>query len=81
MSKLLHTTYKEILLLSRDIGGLVILFVMPLLLIITITMIQDGAFKNMDSTKIPILFIDLDKGELSESIKANFSENGVPRSE
>jgi len=67
--KLWRSFIKEILLLKRDIGGIVIIFVMPLLLIITITLIQDSTFKNMEGSKIPILFIDNDKSEISESIK------------
>lgn len=67
--KLWRSFIKEILLLKRDIGGIVIIFVMPLLLIITITLIQDSTFKNMEGSKIPILFIDNDKSEISENIK------------
>ena len=69
MYKLWRSFIKEILLLKRDIGGIVIIFVMPLLLIITITLIQDSTFKNMEGSKIPILFIDNDKSEISENIK------------
>lgn len=60
---------KEILLLKRDIGGIVIIFVMPLLLIITITLIQDSTFKNLEGSKIPIIFIDNDQSEVSKNIK------------
>ncbi|RYY29875.1 MAG: ABC transporter permease, partial [Sphingobacteriaceae bacterium] len=44
MYKLIMSIYKEMLLLKRDPGGLVVLFVMPLVLIITITLIQDSTF-------------------------------------
>ena len=67
--KLWRSFIKEILLLKRDIGGIVIIFVMPLLLIITITLIQDSTFKNLEGSKIPIIFIDKDKSEVSKSIK------------
>lgn len=67
--KLWRSFIKEILLLKRDIGGIVIIFVMPLLLIITITLIQDSTFKNMEGSKIPIIFIDNDKSEISGNIK------------
>ena len=62
------STYKEFLLLTRDIGGIAILFVMPLVLIITITIIQDGTFKTVSDMKIPILLVDNDKGVISKSI-------------
>lgn len=67
--KLWRSFIKEILLLKRDIGGIVIIFVMPLLLIITITLIQDSTFKNLEGSKIPIIFIDKDKSEISKSIQ------------
>ncbi len=67
--KLWRSFIKEILLLKRDIGGIVIIFVMPLLLIVTITLIQDSTFKNMEGSKIPIIFIDNDHSEISENIQ------------
>lgn len=75
MYKLWRSFIKEILLLKRDIGGIVIIFVMPLLLIVTITLIQDSTFKNMEGSKIPIIFIDNDKSEISESIKKQFESS------
>jgi len=68
MYKLWASVYKEFLLLTRDLGGLTILFVMPLVLIITITLIQDSSFKSISNTKIPVLIVDNDKGMISESI-------------
>ena len=68
MHKLLASAYKEYLLLTRDIGGLAILFVMPLVLIITITLIQDSTFKTVSDTAIPILIVDYDKGHVSKTI-------------
>ncbi|WP_299182300.1 ABC transporter permease [uncultured Chryseobacterium sp.] len=69
MYKLWRSFVKEILLLKRDIGGIVIIFVMPLLLIVTITLIQDSTFKNLEGSKIPIIFVDNDQSEVSKSIK------------
>lgn len=67
---------KEILLLQRDFGGLVILFVMPLVLIITITLIQNATFKSLSDNKIPILLVDYDNGTISKTVKDNLSQNG-----
>jgi ABC-2 type transport system permease protein len=74
--KFLMSVYKEMLLLKRDFGGLVVLFVMPLILIITITLIQDSTFKLISESKIPILLVDNDKGEISKTVKQNLSESG-----
>lgn len=75
MHKLFASTYKEFLLLTRDIGGLAILFLMPILLVITITTIQDGTFKIIKETKIPVLWVDEDQGEISKSIFEGFSNS------
>nr|WP_252723234.1 ABC transporter permease [Tamlana agarivorans] len=63
------------MLLSRDIGGVAILFVMPLVLIITVTLIQDSTFKTISDTNIPILLVNNDQGDVSEII-----ENGLETS-
>jgi ABC-2 type transport system permease protein len=65
------SVYKEFLLLKRDLGGVVILFVMPLVLIITVTLIQDTTFKTVSDSKIPILLVDYDKGNVSQSVLKN----------
>ena len=75
MRKLISSTYKEILLLSRDLGGLVILFVMPLVLIITITLIQDSSYRTINDAKIPILFVDNDKADISATILENLNKS------
>ncbi|MFL9844663.1 ABC transporter permease [Flavobacterium rhizosphaerae] len=77
MYKLLMSVYKEFLLLKRDPGGLIILFVMPLVLIITVTPIQDSSFKTATETKIPILVVDNDKGELSDVINGSLKNNSA----
>ncbi len=69
MHKLWVSTHKELLLLTRDLGGLAVLFIMPLLLVITITIIQDNTFKIIQENKIPILFVDRDKGTVSNQVK------------
>lgn len=69
MYKLWRSFIKEVLLLKRDSGGIVIIFLMPLLLIITITLIQDSTFRSIEGSKIPIIFIDNDHSEVSKVIK------------
>ncbi|WP_396151022.1 ABC transporter permease [Flavobacterium sp.] len=74
--KFFMSVYKETLLLKRDFGGLVILFVMPLILIITITLIQDGTYKSMSDVKIPILLVDNDNDTISKTVRKNLNESG-----
>ncbi|MRT15692.1 ABC transporter permease [Vitellibacter sp. q18] len=75
MHKLWASTYKEMLLLWRDLGGIAILFIMPLLLLIVITTVQDGTFKTISDIKIPVLLVDNDKGAVSTQIIDNLSES------
>ena len=76
MYKLWMSVYKEFLLLKRDFGGLIILFVMPLVLIITITLIQDSTFRTVTESKIPVVLIENDKGEISKSVIENLNKSG-----
>jgi len=75
MHKLWVSAYKELLLLTRDIGGLAVLFLMPLLLVITITIIQNNTFKIIQENKIPILLVDMDKGDVSKQVKESLTSS------
>ena len=75
MHKLWRSTYKEFLLLKRDVGGLVILFVMPLILVITVTLIQESTSSQIFNSKIKILLIDNDTNALSKSIISNLKDS------
>lgn len=71
------SVYKEFLLLKRDLGGVVILFVMPLVLVITVTLIQDSTFKTVCDAKIPILLVDNDKGNVSKTVFDNLQKSNI----
>lgn len=77
MHKLWESIRKELLLLRRDIGGVIILFAMPLVLIIAVTLIQNRDFQKDGSGKIPILIVDNDKGTVSKSVFGNMEESGA----
>ena len=66
---------KEILLLQRDPGGVAVLFIMPLILIIAVTLIQDSAFKSATNTGIPVLVVDLDHGDVSKEVISNLKSS------
>lgn len=66
---------KEFLLLKRDLGGLIILFVMPLVLVITVTLIQDSTFKSVSDSKIQILLVDNDQGNVSKTVFDNLEKS------
>ena len=76
MSRFLASIRKEILLISRDWGGLLILFIMPLLLVITVTLLQDGTFRNITEQKTAIILVDNDHGTISQHICKSIEESG-----
>src|SRR5690606_13487866 len=75
--KFIHSVYKEILLQMRDLGGLIILFVMPLVLIITLALIRDNTSRTENESEIPLLLIDNDGGKISQLIQEQISENRI----
>lgn len=76
LSQLLACIKKEILLLIRDIGGLVILFIMPLILVVTVTKIQKSTYDSFAEASIPVLFIDNDQDSISAIVKKHISHSG-----
>ncbi len=64
MVKILTAVCKEIVLLSRDRTGLLVLFLMPALLVVIITLVQVNVMELTGQKKTRILFHDLDGGRL-----------------
>ena len=73
---MLQSIKKEVLLLIRDIGALIILFAMPLLLVVTVTLLQDGAFKTISKQQTKVLIVDNDGGEIAQHIGKGLAANG-----
>lgn len=73
MIKILTATAKELLLLKRDRTGLLILFIMPALLVMVITLVQENVMELTGQKKTQMLFLDLDKGELGRSLREQLS--------
>lgn len=61
MLKYLASAIKDIILLSRDKAGLVMLFLMPAALIIIMTLLQDSTFRVLEERKLPVLVLNYDK--------------------
>ena len=73
--KLLATIQKEFLLMTRDLGGLALIFLMPLTLVIVMALIQDNTFREMQETKLDVLVIDEDQGALGISVERTFRDS------
>ncbi|MDQ5984728.1 MAG: Linearmycin resistance permease protein LnrN [Syntrophus sp. SKADARSKE-3] len=70
--KVLATIYKEGLLLTRDLGGLALIFLMPLVLVVVMALIQDNTFREIQETRLEILFVDEEQGALSAALEQTF---------
>ncbi len=68
MKKLIASVYKEGLLLLRDIEGVLVMFIMPLILLIVIALLQHKSFQNITEEKIQVIVVDFDRDELSRSL-------------
>lgn len=75
MLHLFSSIYKEILIVTRDKAGLAILFLMPVVLIIVMTLIQDSTFRKLDESHLEILLLNNDNDSLGLTI-----ENGIKSS-
>lgn len=75
MQKLWFILKKEFLLLFRDIPGLIILFLMPVLLIFVVTLAQENALKSQNSGT-QILFVDESHSPISAKLLTTLDSSG-----
>jgi len=76
MSVLTHIN-KELLLLSRDRAGLLVLFVMPVLLVLVLTLVQDNVFRATGETATRALFVNLDEGKWGAELAQGLTSTGM----
>ena len=74
MKKLWAVIIKEALVFIRDIPGLLLLFLMPMLLVIVVTLTQEKALNQKDN-RIDILLIDHDTSDISRTIEKGLIES------
>ena len=68
IGKLIATLKKDLLLLWRDRAGLLVLFLMPAVLVVIITLVQDNVQKLMGESSARVILVDQDKDLLGERI-------------
>ncbi|MBU3916170.1 ABC transporter permease [bacterium] len=79
MRKLFHSCQKEFLILSRDRAGLLILFLMPMFLVFTITLIQNNILKEENQSSFDILFLNEDQGWLGLTIEKGLIDSSFSK--
>jgi ABC-2 type transport system permease protein len=77
MGKLLSLIYKDYLLLIRDKAGICMMFLMPLLLVVIMTCLQDSTFNSIRETHIPLLLLNHDRGALGVAIEEQIETSGI----
>ncbi|MDQ3047799.1 MAG: ABC transporter permease, partial [Bacteroidota bacterium] len=77
MIKLTAAVKKEMLILLRDRVGLSVLFIMPMILIFVMTLIQDSAFKTLNESGIPVVFVDNDQDSLGLAIEKGLKNTSL----
>jgi len=74
MVQLIAAAAKELLLLKRDRTGLLVLFIMPALLVIVITLVQENVMELTGQKKTQLLLLDLDGGELAGVLRQQLKD-------
>ncbi len=68
---------KDFILLKRDIGGIILMFVMPIVLVVLMANLQESTFNVVKGVKIPLLLINNDAGELGSAIEREIESSGI----
>ncbi|MFC2101270.1 ABC transporter permease [Bacteroidota bacterium] len=77
MKKLLVSIYKEGILLLRDMEGVLIMFIMPLILVIVVALLEQKSFQSISDEKIPVVIVDFDNEKLSQSLKEGMAVSNM----
>ena len=77
MLKLFTAITKELLLLRRDRTGLLVLFLMPAILVVVITAVQENVMELTGQKKTRLVLLDKDQGELGRSLQNRLAEGNL----
>jgi len=69
VDRLLTSVMKEWRLLARDRVGLLMLFFMPALLVVVISVVQMNVLKTMGDDPVALLWVDRDQGETARKLR------------
>jgi ABC-2 type transport system permease protein len=77
MLKLVAVAARELLLLARDRPGMLVLFFMPAILVIVITLVQDNVLRLTGQEPTQVLYLDLDDGVVGRTLAQHLTESGL----
>src|SRR5476651_331125 len=75
--KLWATMQKDIRVLLRDRVGIALMFVMPIILVVVVTSIQNSTFQLVSKNKLPILIANNDTGKSSSQMVKAIGDIGM----
>ena len=77
MFKLRSTILKDIRILTRDRLGLIFMFVMPIVLAVVITAVQNSTFEMLNTNTVPMLLCNRDTGDSGKQLEAAIAKVGM----
>lgn len=75
--KLRALIYKDLLLLARDVWGIVLLFLMPWALVLLMTYLQDGTFRSINENRISLYLLDADHDSLGRRVSCQLAASRI----
>jgi ABC-2 type transport system permease protein len=79
MQPLIATLFKELRLLYRDRSGLLVLFVMPAVLVVVVSLVQENVLKATGAARMDILFVDQDRQAFGRLIREKMDTQDTVR--
>ncbi|HBT82840.1 MAG TPA: ABC transporter permease [Desulfuromonas sp.] len=77
MGKLFGVIHKELLQLSRDRAGLLVLFVMPAALVLIMSLVQNSVLKATGEAAIDVLWVDEDGSPFAREVADQLATSGA----
>lgn len=77
MYRLWATIVKDFRILTRDKVGVALMFVMPVVLVLVITAIQNNTFELISKNKTPLLICNKDTGRISKELIQSIDKIGM----
>lgn len=74
MKQFLAILYKEALLISRDRAGLALLFVMPVMFLLIMSVAQDSVYKSVTELGMPVILVDNDQDSLGHHVNLGLEQ-------
>ncbi|MDR2972769.1 MAG: ABC transporter permease [Bacteroidales bacterium] len=75
MRKFITLLYKDYLLLIRDVAGLCLMFLMPVVLVFLMTFLQNDLIGKITETEISVIMLNMDNDTLGNSIERQIANS------